>query len=981
MTRPPAWARVTLALAIALCTVAGLLSVAASTAPASPELQTAADTNQFDPGNIISDAMFFDHSALTAQQTQDFIAAKGANCRASSAGVPCLKDYRENTFTRAPDGICDGWYHGAAGESAGMIIWKVGQACHLSPKALLVLLQKEQALVTATGSGLTARRYQIAAGMGCPDTAACDTQYYGFYNQVYSAARQYQRYATYPRNYAYRAGLTNTIYWSPTASCGTSQVYIANQATAGLYNYTPYRPNSAALRAGYGIGDSCSAYGNRNFFLYFSDWFGSTQSPGGDAIIAAYADRGGASGPLGPWVTWVICGLPGGGCGQVFQNATLYWSPASGAHAVKEPYLSAWGRQREGGPLGYPTSEEICGLKDGGCGQIFQGGRIYSTWSTGTHAVRGAIESAWIAQGWEAGPLGYPTTDLSCGMKEDGCGQTFQGGVMYASPGTGAHALSGEVRQVWSAQGYENGPLGYPISGYACGMAQGGCGQAFQGGRIYSTWSTGTRILSGPIQTAWTAQGWENGPLGYPRSDQVCGLADGGCRQEFQGGAIYSSPTAGAFPTSGTIAAAWQAAGGEDGPLGYPVTGVICGMKESGCGQVFEDGRVYSTPATGAHAITGTMHRAWVAQGYEVGKLGYPTGAAVCGLAGGGCEQQFQGGTLYSHPTAGTNAVSGVIATAWAAAGGEGGGLGYPITGLICGMKESGCGQVFQGGRIYSTPGTGAHAMTGVLHAAWMAQGYEVGKLGYPTGAADCGLAGGGCEQQFQGGTLYTHLTAGNHTVSGAIATAWQAAGGEGGPLGYPTTGLICGLKNGGCGQVFQGGRVYDTPATGARALSGPIHTTWVAQGWETGPLGYATGDQVCGLADGGCRQQFQGGTLYTSPASGTFPVVPGAVGTAWTEAGAEGSPLGYPTSGLICGLRNGGCGQVFQGGRVYHTADTGGHSISGAIQDAWIGQGWETGPLGYPTSEAYAVPGGTAQDFQGGKLVLDQATGTVTRG
>ena len=25
-------------------------------------------------------------------------------------------------------------------------------------------------------------------GYGCPDTAACDAQYYGFFNQVYSAA-------------------------------------------------------------------------------------------------------------------------------------------------------------------------------------------------------------------------------------------------------------------------------------------------------------------------------------------------------------------------------------------------------------------------------------------------------------------------------------------------------------------------------------------------------------------------------------------------------------------------------------------------------------------------------------------------------------------------------------------------------------------------------------------------------------------------
>jgi len=68
----------------------------------------------------------------------------------------------------------------------------------------------------------------------------------------------------------------NSIKWSPNDSCGSSTVYIQNLATAALYDYTPYRPNQASLSAGYGTGDSCSSYGNRNFYLYFTDWFGST---------------------------------------------------------------------------------------------------------------------------------------------------------------------------------------------------------------------------------------------------------------------------------------------------------------------------------------------------------------------------------------------------------------------------------------------------------------------------------------------------------------------------------------------------------------------------------------------------------------------------------------------------------------------------------------------------------------------------------
>ena len=195
-------------------------------------------------------------------------------------------------------------------------------------------------------------------------------------------------------------------------------------------------------------------------------------------------------------------------------------------------------------------------------------------------------------------------------------------------------------------------------------------------------------------------------------------------------------------------------------------------------------------------------------------------------------------GPCFGTEAPGAHAVSGDIGTAWTAVGGAGGALGYPTTGLICGLRNGGCGQVFEGGRIYQGPGTGAHAVSGGIQGAWIAQGWETGPLGYPSGDQVCGLAGDGCKQTFQGGTLYSSTAAGNHALSGAIASAWTAAGAEGGPLGYPTTGLICGLKNSGCGQVFQGGRIYDTATTGAHALTGPIHAAWVAQGWETGPLG-----------------------------------------------------------------------------------------------------------------------------------------------
>jgi len=252
--------------------VLGLGLAPQSSLPTLPAAQ-AADLSQFDPGMIISDGVFYDAGTMSAADVQAFLNTKGANCR-PAAGNTCLKDYSQSTISRPGDAYCAA-YAGSGSESAASIIAKVAAACGINPQVLIVTLQKEQGLITST-TGKSAATYQKALGFGCPDTAPCNTEYYGFGNQVYLAAKQFKRYAANPTGYAHRAGVVNNVRFHPNAACGSSPVLIQNQATASLYNYTPYQPNAAALAAGYGTGDSCSAYGNRNFWNYFTDWFGST---------------------------------------------------------------------------------------------------------------------------------------------------------------------------------------------------------------------------------------------------------------------------------------------------------------------------------------------------------------------------------------------------------------------------------------------------------------------------------------------------------------------------------------------------------------------------------------------------------------------------------------------------------------------------------------------------------------------------------
>lgn len=275
-------------------------------APAEPAAATtvkAADLSKFQPGNIISDAAFFNRATMSESQIQAFLQSKVPTCQ---AGYTCLKDWYDTSRTTTADAMC-GAYSGGIRERASTIIYKVAQACGINPQVLLVMLQKEQGLVNHVWP--SEWRYTIAMGQGCPDTAACDTRYYGFFNQVYGAAWQMKRYANPPGTSAYftwyAPGKTWNVRWHPNAACGSSPVLIQNQATANLYYYTPYQPNAAAIRAGYGEGDACSSYGNRNFYQYFTDWFGSTQTttgictpPAESAITAAAGEFAVSAGSL-----------------------------------------------------------------------------------------------------------------------------------------------------------------------------------------------------------------------------------------------------------------------------------------------------------------------------------------------------------------------------------------------------------------------------------------------------------------------------------------------------------------------------------------------------------------------------------------------------------------------------------------------------------------------------------------------------------
>ena len=255
----------------------------------------AANASRFDPGLIISDSVFYDFGTMTVAEIQRFLNSKVSTCKAAAGDPPCLKDYVGDTPAKpADEGRCDAM-EAKTKQTAAQIIYDVAHACGINPRALIVILQKEQGLVQAAKP--TAYMYKAAMGYGCPDSdpSICGKVWTGLFNQLHRGAGQLNWYGDPRGSFTYlKVGRNVTIKYSPSSSnnCGSKTFLLKSQATAALYYYTPYTPNDAALKNLYGTGDDCSAYGNRNFWRFFTDWFGNTigggfllQAPGTDPYL------------------------------------------------------------------------------------------------------------------------------------------------------------------------------------------------------------------------------------------------------------------------------------------------------------------------------------------------------------------------------------------------------------------------------------------------------------------------------------------------------------------------------------------------------------------------------------------------------------------------------------------------------------------------------------------------------------------------
>lgn len=515
--------------------------------------------------------------------------------------------------------------------------------------------------------------------------------------------------------------------------------------------------------------------------------------------------------------------------------------------------------------------------------------------------------------------LGSATTAIITGLRDGGAYRNHQNGQILWAPGYGAKALTGGVRTIYNQFGAQNGVLGYPLSNELPGTKS-GVYQNFEGGSIMWLAATGGHVSqTGPIRNAYAAQGYDQGSLGYPTTNQSA-IPGGGIYQDYQGGSIMWHPSTGAYVSR-----------------------------------------------------NGEIRNAYARQGYQGGKLGYPTSNEYS--AAGASIQDFQGGRLLWNPkTKAVYTLAGSIGYMYTSVGGATGSLGLPTSQEKALPTGSGSVQTFDKGSIYWTAATGARVLlNGPINDHFKANKSEKGTLGYPVSNEQS--AGAGKFQDFQGGRLTWTKANGVRLLAGSINYRHGTAGGPGGYLGYPTANESK-LSGGGALQTFDKGVIYWSPSTGARVIeSGSIRNTHKSMGSEAGVLGYPTSEQYARGA--GVIQDFQGGQIAWSPSTGTH-VLRGSIGYVYSAvAGGPGGELGHPTSGEIS-IRNGGSYQAFQGGAIYWSPTSGAHVSKGAIRVAYAAQGWENGRLGYPTSEESARAGGSVvQQYQGGSITWAPGSGS----
>ncbi len=316
------------------------------------------------------------------------------------------------------------------------------------------------------------------------------------------------------------------------------------------------------------------------------------------------------------------------------------------------------------------------------------------------------------------------------------------------------------------------------------------------------------------------------------------------------------------------------------------------------------------------------MMAAWDKAGGASSTLGARKGDVY--PVGDGFALDFDGGKMYFTPATGAKYMFGPILDKYESLGGPANSdLGFPTINEVPGLagpdSRVSTFSASDNPVIFWTPDHGAFVVRGALNAAWDKLGSSGGVLGAPTG--DETYDGEVASQKFSGGEVSWNRKTKEFTTNppaladqlkglqiaidptAAINMAWRAAGGANGPLGAKKDGPNP-IGGDGIVQEFNGGKIFFSPATGANAVEGPVLQKYESLG---GPVSSDLGFPIANEADGGITPASRIATfsaadkpvIFWTPDHGAF-VVRGAMKAAWDKlkgaTGKLGAPVGDQT-------------------------------------------------------------------------------------
>jgi uncharacterized protein with LGFP repeats len=321
-----------------------------------------------------------------------------------------------------------------------------------------------------------------------------------------------------------------SVYWTP-----STQAQLVSSQIRDLWRSTGWETGPL----GYPTAGELSADGGGRYQTFQAGTVYWTAATGAVEVHGTIARRWAALGGFS-WAaptSSVQKGAAGTSFATFSGNRSIYWSAVAGSRVVQGQVLDRWAAL--GGPagaLGVPTSDE----RDAGGGVLystFQKGTVYWTAATGAHAVQGPIADRWAALGGLGWGQGVPTTDQKTTPDRAGRYNHFAGGAsIYWSQQTGAHAVQGQIRALWAQLRWEAGQLGYPTSDERATADGAGRQNTFAHGAVFWTAGGGAHAVVGSIYARYVELGGVTSKLGYPTSNEV-GVS-GGRASTFERGTI-----------------------------------------------------------------------------------------------------------------------------------------------------------------------------------------------------------------------------------------------------------------------------------------------------------------------------------------------------------------------------------------------------------------------------------------------------------